>query len=305
MGKNFKFDWSKVKENIQNESKGKQSYEDNRFWKPSKDSEGKYNSLSIIRFLPDQEGTPFVKYYSHSFDYMTDGQKKFWIKNCINTFGYDQECPVCKKNTEYWNSSFESDKELARKRGRKVNYVANILVIKNPNKPEDEGKVFLYRFGQKVYDKIKQKMFPSETDLEDPDFVSFVPFDLYEGADFKLKTVPQGEFPNYDQSSFSLQKPLGDEKKIEKIMEMTYSLEEFTDIKNYPTNEETIRALGDLLGISEVKDKPKKESKKKEDVLDEEIEEVSDTTLPFNVDEEDDEKSSDIDEDEEFFRNLK
>jgi len=300
MAKKFSFDWNKVKENIQQESQAKKSYKDDRFWKHTVDENGA--SLSIIRFLPDQDGTPFVKYYTHNFDYMIDGQKKYYIKNCINTFGYDKECPICKKNMEYYNSSFESDKALSRKRGRKLTFVANILVIKNPNDPESEGKVYLYKFGQKIYDKIKNLMFPSDQDLQDPDFVSFVPFDLYDGADFKLKVVKQGEFPNYDQSSFSAQKPIGDDKKIASIMEKTYFLAEFSDPTNYPSNEEVIKVLGDLLGISTPKEEaPKKEQKKESKVDETDIEEISDTSLPFTTE---DETSDSIDDDEEFFKNL-
>ena len=146
---------------------------------------------------------------------MVDGVKKYWIRNCINTFGYEKDCPVCKKNMEYWNSAFESDKKLASQRKRKLNFVSNILVIKNPANPDDEGKVFLYQYGQKIYDKMKQLMFPSDEDMLDPDFKSFIPFDLEEGADFLLKVKKQGDFPNYDDSKFSGQKPLGDEKKID------------------------------------------------------------------------------------------
>lgn len=300
----FQFDWAGLKDKIEkdNEQGKKKGFtKDERFWAPDKKSAGTY----IIRFLPDLDGNPYVKLYNHSFKYMVDGSAKWWIKNCINTFGYDRDCPICKKNMEYWNSSFQSDKDIASARKRKLEYISNILVVNDPKNPDNNGKVFLYKFGQKIYDKIKSLMFPSEQDMEDPDFVSFVPFDLYEGADFKLKVTIQGEFPNYSDSSFSKQKAVGDDKKIEKVMKETHKLSEFTAEDQFPTNEETIRVLGDLLGLSKPapKDKPKKE------VVEEEIETIDDS-VPFDTSDDttfdsDPDSDSEVDEDAEFFKSLK
>ncbi len=295
MAKKYSFDWDSLKEKINKEEKDKKKTfeKDQRFWKHIADDQGK--AAAVIRFIPDKNGNPFVKYYSHSFDFMVDGVKKYWIKNCINTFGYEKDCPICKKNMEYWNSAFEQDKKIASQRKRKLNFVSNILVIKNPANPEDEGKVFLYKYGQKIYDKMKQLMFPSDEDMLDPDFKSFVPFDLEEGADFLLKVKKQGDFPNYDDSKFSSQKPLGNEKKIEEVMAQTYDLDEFVDIKNFPTNEETIKVLGTILGISS----PKSYELIKEETKDDPSDDID--TTPFKTDSDTD---SDLDDDMNFFKDL-
>lgn len=308
MAGKFKFDWDALKENIQKEDSKKKTFEkDQRFWSPTKDSAGLANA--VFRFIPDKEGNPFIKLYSHSFDYMNDGNKKYWIKNCVNTFGYDRECPICAKNMEYWNSAYESDKAIASKRKRKLQFISNIYIVKNPGNPEDEGKVFLFKYGQKIYDKIKALMFPSEADLADEDFISFVPFDLYDGADFKLKVEKQGDFPNYDKSAFSAQKPLaaGDDKKIEKIMAATYDLSEFLKDDQFPTNEETMKVLGKVLGLAPVEEKKaekeeKETSKKKAPVKEEEPEEISEAT---DLTEDETPSSDETDEDMEFFASLK
>ena len=182
-------------------------------------------------------------------------------------------------------------------------FVSNILVVKNPANPDDEGKVFLYQYGQKIYDKMKQLMFPSDEDMLDPDFKSFIPFDLEEGADFLLKVKKQGDFPNYDDSKFSGQKPLGDEKKIDSVMSKTYELNEFMAPEKFPANEETIKTLGSVLGIAaiapvvETVAKPKKEEK-------EELEDLSFDSETDSYDTESKESDSDIDLDMKFFDDL-
>lgn len=304
MAQKFKFDFQKVVDQVKEEGT-KKDYSDSRFWKVPKDE--KNNGMAIIRFIPDMDGTPFVKYYSHNFNYMLNGVKKYYIKNCVSTFGFEMGCPICAKNTEYWNSPYESDKDLARQRKRKVNYVSNILVIKDTVKPENEGKVMLYAYGQKIYDKIKARMNPSETDLEDPDFVSFIPFDLYEGANFKIKVKDQGGYPNYDDSEFSPQSALekGDDKAIEKIMKQTHKLSEFLGEDLFPKNEEVIKMVGSLLGMSTSKndeDAPKEEKKSKP-AKKEEPKADEEDDMNFSTDEPE-EKTSSSDEDEEFFKNL-
>lgn len=302
MGK-YRFDWDGLKDKIQKEEKEKKKgfEKDTRFWRHTADDQGR--AAAVIRFIPDKDGNPFVKYYTHSFDYMVDGVKKYWIRNCINTFGYDKDCPICKKNMEYWNSPFEQDKKLASQRKRKLVFVSNILVVKNPANPDDEGKVFLYQYGQKIYDKMKQLMFPSDEDMLDPDFKSFIPFDLEEGADFLLKVKKQGDFPNYDDSKFSGQKPLGDDKKIDSVMAKTYELNEFMAPEKFPANEETIKTLGSVLGIAaiapvvETVAKPKKEEK-------EELEDLSFDSETDSYDTESKESDSDIDLDMKFFDDL-
>lgn len=251
MAKKFGFDWGAVKDKIaKDNTKGKGFEKDKRFWEPTKDAEG--NGIATIRFLPDLDGNPYIKYYSHSFSYLKNGEKKWWIKNCINTFGYDENCPICKKNQQLYNSAYDSDKAIAGQRKRKLSYISNILVVKDPANPENEGKVFLYRYGQKIYEKLVKPMFPTEQDLMDDEFVQFVPFDLYEGANFLLKIKKQGDFPNYDDSKLQRQSAIagGDDEKIEAYMNATHRLEEFLERKLYPTNEEVIAAVGHELNMT-------------------------------------------------------
>ena len=300
MSKKYAFDWEGLKDNIKKEETQKKKVfeKDTRFWRHTADDAGK--AAAIIRFIPDKEGNPFVKFYSHSFEYMVDGQKKYWIRNCINTFGYDKECPVCKKNMEYWNSAFEQDKKLASQRKRKLNYISNILVVKNPANPEDEGKVFLYQYGQKIFDKMKQLMFPTDEDLLDDDFKSFVPFDLDEGAEFLLKVKKQGDFPNYDDSKFSSQKSLGNSKEVDRIMDMTYGLDEFMAADKFPSNEDTIKALGVVLGL-EIPKSMKEQVEDEPDDLDMEEVTPSVDNIFDDLEEKKDEKSKQKDDDDDDF----
>jgi hypothetical protein len=307
MANKFKFSWDKVTESIKEGDKKKGFQKDERFWKPTLDDKG--NATAIIRFIPDPEGTPFEKYYTHSFNYMVDGVKKWWIRNCLNTFGYDKECPICKKNQIYWDSAFESDKAIASQRKRKLTFVSNILVIKNPGKPEDEGKVFLYNFGQKIYDKIKDKMFPSDEIKALGEYDEYVPFDLYEGANFKLVQVKQGDFPNYDKSEFFKQTAVGNDDKIEAIMEKSTLLSEFMADDKFPTNEEVVTKLGALLGLTQSESKPEAQNLLTEDEPLDDISTseplVDDDTPPFDIEPDPVVAASSDDDDEDFFKNLK
>lgn len=249
------FDWDNITAGIKKEN-GKKDFADARFWKLTPDEKGE--AMAIIRFLPTNKGDHPItaKYYTHSFKYQNNGEK-WYVDNCVSTFGFDRECPVCAKNQEYWNSAFDKDKKIASERKRKLFYIANIQVIKNPNKPEEEGKFFLYKFGSKIREKIDAKWFPSDTDLQDPDFKQFIPFNPMTGANFKLKGTnlhtkknKPGVFPNYDTSEFSPQSEYlgGDAKKIEAALENTLSLNEFVDETKYPKNEEVSKKLACILG---------------------------------------------------------
>ena len=301
MSKYSSFDWNSVTDNILKEEQEKKKgfVKDTRFWKPSVDDKG--NATAIIRFIPDQNMTPFIKYYSHNFKYMENGLTKYWIKNCINTFGYDKECPICKKNQEYWNSAYPSDKAISSQRKRKLIYVSNILVIKNPANPDDEGKTFLFSYGQKIYDMIKDKMFPSEEVKALGEYEQYVPFDLFKGANFKLVQVKQGDYPNYDKSCFGKQGPIGTEKQIDVIMEKTYDLSEFIQDDKFPTNEEVVSKLGFLLGLTIIEEeKPNTDSDDDIPFFD-----STPSTLNDNVDKTDDpEKTSNDEDEDEYFKNL-
>lgn len=313
MAFNFNMNLDKIKEDLKKSQKT--SSKDDRFWKVTADKEG--NALVLFRFVPDKNGEIFAKYYEHYFPYMTPTGKKYWHKKCINTFGYEEGCPICAKNMEYWNSPYEEDKKIASQRKRKMLFISNIMIIQDKTNPENEGKVFLYKYGKHVYDKIKARLMPTEQDLADPDFKAFNPFHPIDGATFKLKVYKEGEYPNYTGSSFSIPKPLfdGDVKKIEEIIEKTYILEEFVKPDTFPTNELVMRVLGSILGGGEVKnDTPETtnenvDPKVENTTVDEKPVEMKKTEIPVEeksfVKTPKPEDLAEIDEDMEFFKNLK
>ena len=201
----------------------KPSYEDDRIWKPVRDKSG--NGYAVIRFLPAavNEDVPWVRIWTHGFK----GPGGWYIENSLTTIGKDD--PVSKANTALWNSGVDSDKNIARDRRRKLSYYSNIYVVEDSMNPENEGKVFLYRYGKKIFEKITGVMNPEFAD-ETP----LNPFDLWEGANFKLKMRQVEGFPNYDKSEFTDVCPLaGDEAKLEEIWNAQYSLTEIIEEKNF------------------------------------------------------------------------
>ena len=201
----------------------KPSYEDERIWKLERDKTG--NGYAIIRFLPAavNEDVPWVRIWTHGFK----GPGGWYIENSLTTIGKDD--PVSKANTALWNSGVESDKNIARDRKRKLNYYSNILVLEDSANAGNEGKVFLFRYGKKIFEKITGVMNP-----EFKDETPLNPFDLWEGANFKIKMRPVDGFPNYDKSEFTDQCPLaGDEKKLEEVWKQQYSLNEIVEEKNF------------------------------------------------------------------------
>ena len=174
-------------------SNTKQSYVDDRFWKPELDKTG--NGYAVLRFLPavKDEDLPWVKMWSHAFQ----GPGGWYIENSLTTM--NQKDPVSEENSRLWNSGIEADKEIARKRKRKLSYYANVLIVSDPKHPENEGQVKLFKFGKKIFDKITDKMQPQ---FEDEKPIN--PFDFWEGADFKLKIRKVDGFWNYDKSEFDL-----------------------------------------------------------------------------------------------------
>ena len=201
----------------------KKSYVDESLWKPELDQSG--NGYAVIRFLPSPEGEdlPWAKLWNHAFQGPT-GQ--WYIENSLTTIG--QKDPVSEYNSKLWNSGVESDKEIARKQKRKLQYFSNILVVSDPKHPENEGKVCLFRYGKKIFDKLMEAMQPA---FEDETPIN--PFDFWEGADFKLKIRKVDGFWNYDKSEFSKPSPISDdESKIESIWKSQYSLTEKLDVNN-------------------------------------------------------------------------
>ena len=207
----------------------KKSYVDERIWKPVMDKTG--NGFAIIRFLPAPKGEelPWVKLWNHAFQGPT-GQ--WYIENSLTTIGNND--PVSELNTKFWNSGVESDKEIARKQKRKLQYYSNIYVVKDSANPENEGKVFLYRFGKKIFDKIMETMQPA---FEDESPVN--PFDFWEGANFKLKLRKVDGYWNYDKSEFEAPSALFDnDDDIEAVWKKEYALSEFTSETNFKSYDE-------------------------------------------------------------------
>ena len=213
--------------------------EDN-FWKPTVDKAG--NGYAVIRFLPAPEGEdiPWVRLFNHGFQ----GPGGWYIENSLTTIG--KADPVSEHNSMLWNSGIESNKDIVRKQKRRLNYIANIYVVSDPSAPQNEGKVFLYKFGKKIFDKINDLMNPQFQDEQPVN-----PFDLWEGASFKLKIRQVEGYRNYDKSEFDRPEPLlDDDDKLESIWKSEHSLAEFTDPKNFKTYEELQAKLNRVLMLN-------------------------------------------------------
>ena len=221
----------------------KKSYKDERLWKAVVDKSG--NGYAVLRFLPAVEGEdmPWAKVWNHAFQGPT-GQ--WYIENSLTTVG--QNDPVSEMNSAYWNSGVESDKEIARKQKRKLQYFANIYVVEDSANPENEGKVMLYRFGKKIFDKCMEAMQPA---FKDETAVN--PFDFWEGANFKLKLRMVEGYWNYDKSEFSAPSPLfDDDDKLEEVWKKQYPLSEFTAETNFKSYDELKKRM-DMVLVGTVK----------------------------------------------------
>jgi hypothetical protein len=216
------------------------SSKDDRFWQPSVDKAG--NGYAVIRFLPSPEGedVPFVRVFSHGFK----GPSGSWyIENSLTTIGKTD--PVGELNTQLWNSGLESDKEVARKQKRKLIYISNIYIVEDSGNPENNGKIFLFKYGKKIFDKLNEAMNPQ---FADEDAVN--PFDLWEGANFKLKIRNVEGYRNYDKSEFAAAGPLlKDDGKLEKIWKSEHSLQEFLSPSNFKSYDELKAKLNRVLGL--------------------------------------------------------
>ena len=211
---------------------------DDRVWKLECDKSG--NGYAVIRFLPAPNGEdlPFVKLYSHAFQ----GSGGWYIENSLTTL--NQRDPVSELNTELWNNGTDSGKEIARKQKRKLTYVSNIYVVKDPANPDNEGKVFLYKYGKKIFDKITAAMQPEFEDETPID-----PFDFWQGANFKLKAKNVAGYRNYDSSEFAAQSSLlDDDDAMEAIWKKQYSLAELVAADQFKSYDELKKRLDYVLG---------------------------------------------------------
>jgi hypothetical protein len=211
---------------------------DERLWKPEMDKTG--NGFAVIRFLPAPEGEelPWAKMYTHAFQ----SNGGWYIENSLTTLG--QKDPVSEYNRELWNSGVDADKETVRKQKRKLSYYSNIYVVKDPTNPHNEGKVFLFKYGKKIFDKIMEAMQP---EFEDETPIN--PFDFWQGANFKLKIVKKDGYWNYDKSEFDRVAPLlDDDDALEAVWKKQYSLAAVTAPDQFKTYEQLEARLKMVLG---------------------------------------------------------
>ena len=228
---------AKLVKEVEKTNKGGGSGDD-RLWKPEVDKAG--NGYAVVRFLPapDGEDLPWAKLYSHAFQ----GPGGWYIENSLTTNGAKD--PVSEYNSELWNTGIDSDKEIARKQKRKLSYYSNIYVVKDPSNPENEGKVFLYKYGKKIFDKVMSAMQP---EFEDEEPIN--PFDFWAGADFKIKIKKVAGYWNYDSSEFA--RPgalLDDDDAMEAIWKKEYSLTEITSGDQFKSYDELKKRLDYVLG---------------------------------------------------------
>ena len=211
---------------------------DERLWKPEMDKTG--NGFAVIRFLPAPEGEelPWAKMYSHAFQ----GPGGWYIENSLTTIG--QKDPLGEYNRELWNTGTEANKEIVRKQKRKLSYYSNIYVVKDPANPANEGKVFLFKYGKKIFDKVMEAMQP---EFEDETPIN--PFDFWQGANFKLKIVKKDGYWNYDKSEFGPVEPLlDDDDALEAIWKKEYSLTAVTAADQFKSYEDLERRMKMVLG---------------------------------------------------------
>ena len=220
------------------------------YWRPEVDKAG--NGMATIRFLPaaavdGEDGLPWAKIFEHGFQ----GPGGWLIDKCLTT--KNQQCPVCEHNSGLWNTGIEANKEVVRKQKRKLNYLTNIYIVSDPKHPENEGQIKLFRFGKKIFDKITEAMNPQ---FEDEQAIN--PFDLWGGANFKLKIRKVEGYQNYDKSEFESASPLSaDDAKLEKIWKAEHSLKELTGDKEFKTYDELKTRLDRVLGLNGETIKPK------------------------------------------------
>ena len=238
--KSRRYDINKLVEAAQEANGGNQknNNRDENLWKPTVDKAG--NGYAVIRFLPSENEVPWVRYWDHGFKGPTG---KWYIEKSLTSIG--QQDPLGELNSKLWNTGNESDREQVRKQKRRLHYVVNILVVSDPSASENEGKVFKYQFGKKIFDKIQdlmQPQFPGETPVD--------PFDLWNGADFQLKIRNVEGYRNYDRSEFKEASQLfdGDEVQLQATLNQLHDITEYSNPESYKSYDELNEKLISVLG---------------------------------------------------------
>jgi hypothetical protein len=233
----------KIKKVVESNGSSNFNSDEDKYWKCEVDKTG--NGYAIIRFLPappqdGDDGLPFVKYFDHGFQ----GPGGWYIEKSLTTLNKDD--PVSQYNSELWNSGIESNKEVARKQKRRLHYVSNVYIVKDPKHPENEGKVFLFKYGKKIMEKLTTAMNPQFEDDAPID-----PFDLWGGANFKLKIRKVDGYQNYDLSEFDVGGPLlDDDDALETVWKSEHSLSEIVDVKNFKSYDDLKKRLDKVLGVT-------------------------------------------------------
>jgi hypothetical protein len=252
---------------------------DTRFWKPTVDKAG--NGQAIIRFLPApvNEDVPFIRSWDHGFQ----GPGGWYIEKSLTTLG--EKDPVSELNTRLWNSGIDADKEQVRKQKRRLHYISNIYVVKDQANPDNEGKVFLFQYGKKIFDKLTDAMNP---EFEGEEKINA--FDFWEGANFRLRIRQVDGYRNYDKSDFDNKRPLASDDEMEAIWKKQHSLSEFLDRKNFKTYDELKARLDKALGLTNQASQPRTQR-------------ATDVSPPWD-EAPAQQASSDEDEDMSFFKKL-
>ena len=243
MKKQRKNNFSRLNEELTKIGNGEARGQDDRFWRPELDKSG--NGYAVIRFLPPVEGEdlPWVRLFNHGFQ----GPGGWYIENSLTTLG--KKDPVSEYNSSLWNSGIEANKDLARKQKRRLSYISNVMVLEDSKHPENEGKIFLFKYGKKIFDKVNDLMNP---EFEDESPVN--PFDFWEGADFKLKIRKVEGFTNYDKSEFNTPSAFmdGDDAKLEELWKTQYKLQDFLLPDNFKSYEDLSARLDKVLNLGAV-----------------------------------------------------
>jgi len=262
---------AKLVSQVEKMNKGSNGVDD-RLWKPEVDKAG--NGYAVIRFLPapDGEDLPWVKLYTHAFQ----ASGGWYIENSLTTLG--QKDPVSEHNSQLWNSGVDSDKEVARKQKRKLSYYSNVYVVKDPSNPSNEGKVFLFRYGKKIFDKITAAMQP---EFEDEQAIN--PFDFWAGANFKIKIKKVAGYWNYDSSEFAAPAPLlDDDDAMEAVWKQEYSLAELIAPDQFKSYEDLKKRLDYVLGLT-VAPKRQDPEVENEETICGELEDLSEGRTPVDT----------------------
>jgi len=219
----------------------KKSYNDDTMWKPELDKTG--NGFAVVRFLPTPEGEemPWVSYFDHGFQ----GPGGWYIEKSLTTL--NKKDPVSDYNSQLWNTGVEANKEIARKQKRRLHYVSNVYVVSDPKNPDNEGKVFKYRFGKKIFEMLKEAISPAFADEQ-----AINPFDIRgEGANFKIKIRKVDGYWNYDKSEFDSSAPLfAEEDKLEEVVSSLHSLSAIIAPEEFKSYEELKEKFDRVLGLT-------------------------------------------------------